>query len=679
MATIKRSAVGIAAFLSVMAIMLAATIITRGVVHDQEQRLLNERSGEVAALLSGTVVSLQSSLQVLGSGASASSAESHATFERSAKPLLSPTVKTVGVAVEQGSSLVVVDRVGDGPALGAPLDDARAVLARRAMASTGLVSDLIKDSGGVRLVLCVAVGSSPATVAYYEAATNPGQVRPSTSSSPYRELDVDLYASPTPDPAKLLLTTRTAAHKIGSGHRNQFAIGADTWLIVTGTHRPLVGQLAARLPWIVLVAGFVVAALVALLVEALIRRRRYALGLVEDRTAALRSAQQAAEAANMAKSEFLSRMSHELRTPLNAVLGFGQLLELDDLTEAQRESVGHILKGGRHLLDLINEVLDISHIEAGRLSLSPEPVLVSELLTDVLRLIAPLAAERSVNLLGSPGGACDVYVFADRQRIKQILLNLLSNGIKYNRPRGSVAVSCAQSPEHKLRIKVTDTGPGISTEDLDRLFMPFERLGAESTDVEGTGIGLALSRRLAEAMGGTIDVDSTHGRGSTFWVELPVVEGPVERYERLEQAPDQALSVAPDPVAPRHRILHIEDNLANLTLVERVLSGRGDIEVIAAMQGRLGLELAHEHRPSLILLDLHLPDVDGDEVLQRLREDPDTASTPVVMVSADATPRQIQRLLSAGATAYLTKPIDVLELLRLTNEALATTVQRTNQ
>jgi CheY-like chemotaxis protein len=180
-------------------------------------------------------------------------------------------------------------------------------------------------------------------------------------------------------------------------------------------------------------------------------------------------------------------------------------------------------------------------------------------------------------------------------------------------------------------------------------------------------------------MGGTIDVDSTHGRGSTFWVELPVVEGPVERYERLEQAPDQALSVAPDPVAPRHRILHIEDNLANLTLVERVLSGRGDIEVIAAMQGRLGLELAHEHRPSLILLDLHLPDVDGDEVLQRLREDPDTASTPVVMVSADATPRQIQRLLSAGATAYLTKPIDVLELLRLTNEALATTVQRTNQ
>jgi CheY-like chemotaxis protein len=263
-------------------------------------------------------------------------------------------------------------------------------------------------------------------------------------------------------------------------------------------------------------------------------------------------------------------------------------------------------------------------------------------------------------------GICDCYVFADRQRAKQILLNIFSNAVKYNRPRGTIAVTCRPAGDTAFHISVADTGRGIPAERLGLLFTPFERLGAEDTDVEGTGIGLALSRRLAEAMGGRLLADSTLDQGSTFTVELPVVEGPVERYERLND--DQ--EPAPVPLDDRQRVLYIEDNLANLRLIERLLARRPDVEVVAAMHGSLGLELAREHQPAVVLLDLHLPDMGGDQVLQRLRDDPLTASIPVIIVSADATAGQIQRLLAAGATAYLTKPIDVPELTAVLDKVL---------
>jgi CheY-like chemotaxis protein len=361
-------------------------------------------------------------------------------------------------------------------------------------------------------------------------------------------------------------------------------------------------------------------------------------------------------------------MSHELRTPLNAVLGFAQLLELEDLSASQQESVAHILKGGRHLVDLIDEVLDISRIESGRLNLSPEPVRVRDVLTDTLDLIRPLASQHGIHLLGCGAEVDDGYVLADRQRLKQILLNLLSNAVKYNRPGGTVAMSCEPGREGFLRIAVADTGPGIRPEHLPLLFTPFERLGAEQTNVEGSGIGLALSRRLAEAMAGRLDVTTAVGQGSTFWVELPVAEGPVERYERLNggTAPESPPKVS----SRRGTVLHIEDNLDNVKLVERILAQRGGIEIVAAMQGRLGLELAREHRPQLILLDLHLPDLGGDEVLRRLRHHPATATIPVVMISADATRGEIQRLLAAGAAHYLTKPLDVRQLLGILDEVL---------
>jgi PAS domain S-box-containing protein len=386
-------------------------------------------------------------------------------------------------------------------------------------------------------------------------------------------------------------------------------------------------------------------------------------------------ARRAAEEANRAKSEFLSRMSHELRTPLNAVLGFGQLLELDPLTPEQTDAVEHILKGGRHLLSLIDEVLDIARIEMGKMTLSLESVHITELVHDALDLIRPMASQRSIHLLTHGMDRCEVYVLADRQRLSQILLNLLSNAVKFNRISGGVTVSC-KVLDNCVRINVADTGPGIRPEHLPLLFTPFERLGAERDGTEGTGIGLALSRRLAEAMGGTLDVDTVYGQGSTFYVTLPLVEGPVERYDRLNGATPEDMPIT----GGDHRtVLYVEDDLSNVKLIERVFAQRSNIELIVAMQGRLGLDLAQEHLPDLVLLDLHLPDLTGDQVLQRLRDDPATASIPVVILSADATPGQIRRLLAAGATAYLTKPLNVRELLKLLDQTLADEPSRGNE
>ncbi len=372
--------------------------------------------------------------------------------------------------------------------------------------------------------------------------------------------------------------------------------------------------------------------------------------------------------ANREKSEFLSRMSHELRTPLNAILGFAQLMEMDVLGPEHHESLEHILKGGRHLLDLVNEVLDIARIEAGRLAIALEAVPVNEVVREALDMIAPLAANVNVRVHAEGAGAPERHIRADRQRITQVLLNLLSNAVKYNHPGGSVTLASESTPEGQLRIKVSDTGPGIPPERMDSLFTPFERLGAEQTGIEGTGLGLALSKRLVEAMGGKLGVESTVGKGSTFWVEFARAEVPIQRREsKTQDVSHPAESGAPSRA---RTVLYIEDNLPNFELIRHLLSHRSKFRLLPAMQGRLGLDLAREHRPHLILLDLHLPDISGDEVLRRLRADPETSQIPVIMISADAMPAQIDRLLAAGASAYLTKPIDIKKFLDLVNEIL---------
>ncbi len=369
---------------------------------------------------------------------------------------------------------------------------------------------------------------------------------------------------------------------------------------------------------------------------------------------------EAAEQASKAKSDFLSRMSHELRTPLNSVLGFSQLIEMDDLPDNHGEAVGHIMRAGRHLLKLIDEVLDIARIESGNLELLLEPVAVRQVLGDAMDLARPLAETRRITVaadLESCPGSC--HVLSDRQRLLQVMLNLLSNAVKYNRTGGSVSVSVVPLSSGSIRISVTDTGNGIDERDLDRVFEPFDRLGAETTGIEGTGVGLTLSKYLVERMGGTIAVQSEPAEGTTFTVELPTAEAPDVPRRDAEAPLDDV------PNVTTLRVLHIEDNLANLELVEQVLTRSGVVEILAAMTGSLGLELAREHRPHLILLDLRLPDMPGTALLDALRDDPRTTGIPVVVVTADATPSQIQRLRDVGVAAYLTKPIDIKELLRV--------------
>jgi signal transduction histidine kinase/ActR/RegA family two-component response regulator len=383
------------------------------------------------------------------------------------------------------------------------------------------------------------------------------------------------------------------------------------------------------------------------------------------------AARRAAEAANEEKTGFLSRMSHELRTPLNAVLGFAQLLEMDAQPD-QRDSLGQIRRAGKHLLELINEVLDISRIESGNLALSPEPVMVSDLISEALDMMAPVAAERQITLHGDLEG-CDCHVRADRQRSKQVLLNLISNAVKFNRVGGTVDLHCEDGGDGMLRIEVRDNGIGIPAEDLSRLFTPFERLSA-SSDTEGTGIGLALSLRLAQAMHGRIEATSNVSEGSTFTLVLPLaaeVGGPPEVLPLATAAGE------PDPQARqpgRATLLVVEDNLSNVRLLEKILRRRSNWKMLHAGHGRLGLELAAANRPDLILLDLHIPDMPGDEVLRRLKAEPVTADIPVAMVSADATRGQIERMIANGAALFLTKPIDVEELLYLLDHTAAAMV-----
>ena len=383
----------------------------------------------------------------------------------------------------------------------------------------------------------------------------------------------------------------------------------------------------------------------------------------------LRLAKLAAEQANEAKSEYLSRMSHELRTPLNAILGFAQLLELDELHDEQRDNLGHIMSGARHLLSLINEVLDIAAIEAGRLTLSLEPVPLADVVAETVSLIRPLADQHNI-MVAAPDVACSTHVLGDRQRLKQVLLNLLSNAVKYNREGGSVELSCAPVADDRLRIKVTDTGLGIPPEALAKLFVPFERVGRQS-GIEGTGLGLPLSKRLAEAMGGTLDLTSTPGQGSTFWIELPAVQGPVEQDEGEGQVETVPAEEHEEAAGPPITVLYIEDNMSNLRLVERILGRRPGVRLISAMRPELGLELAGEHHPDLVLLDLHLPDMPGETVLRRLQTNPRTAEIPVVILSADARPGLIQRLLEQGARRFLTKPLAVKELLEVLDAVAA--------
>ncbi len=387
---------------------------------------------------------------------------------------------------------------------------------------------------------------------------------------------------------------------------------------------------------------------------------------VAARTIELTTAKEEAERANQSKSDFLSRMSHELRTPLNAILGFGQLLEISARDPLQSAHVRQILHGGKHLLALINEVLDLARVESGQMTVSLERVALRELLDECLTLVRPQAQARDIRLLDLTCAEL-LQVRADRTRLKQVFLNLLSNAIKYNKVGGQVSVGCLREAG-SICVRISDTGPGLTPAQQERLFVPFERLDADDQQVEGTGIGLALSKRLIDLMNGQIGVESQADEGCTFWVKLPrtddaVVTGEVVR--TLLEGSTASWSVS--TVAAR-TVLCIEDNPNNMQLIESVLAMLPGVRLLSAMAPGLGLELARTHKPHLILLDINLPDMDGYAVMQCLREHPDTQGIPVIAVSASAMPKDLERSRAAGFAAYLTKPIDVGQLLRKIDE-----------
>jgi signal transduction histidine kinase/ActR/RegA family two-component response regulator len=399
---------------------------------------------------------------------------------------------------------------------------------------------------------------------------------------------------------------------------------------------------------------------------------------VQERTAQLEAsnrdlavATETAEQANRAKSEFLSNMSHELRTPLNAIIGFGQLITSETLpttVEQQRTYVGHIVKAGKHLLTLINEILNLARIEAGAVSLSLEPVALAEVLADCKALVQPLGVDRGIRMLFPPH--CPFEVRADRTRLKQVLLNLLSNAVKYNRDNGAVVVECRAVEPDRIRIAVQDTGNGLKADEMHALFQPFNRLGQEAGVQEGTGIGLVVTKRLVELMNGEIGVESTPGLGSVFWIELAANPGAAAEPAALDSISTFA------EFGRTATVLCIEDNPASLKLVEEILRRRAGVRLLSAPDGRLGVELARVHRPDVILMDINMPALNGRDALLVLRHDARTSSIPVIALTADAMPDAIAKGIAAGFFRYLTKPIDVAELLEAVESALVTVVER---
>ncbi len=380
-------------------------------------------------------------------------------------------------------------------------------------------------------------------------------------------------------------------------------------------------------------------------------------------------ARRVAEKANLAKSEFLSSMSHELRTPLGAILGFAQLLEAASPppTPQQQGNVEQILKAGWHLLELVNEILDLAAVESGHVSLSIEPIMLDEVLRECESMAAAQAMRHGVGVtFAAP--AERFFIKADRTRIKQVIINLVSNAIKYNRPAGTVRVTCTRRPGDFLRISVQDTGAGLAPEQLDQLFEPFNRLGQQAGATEGTGIGLVLTKQLVEMMGGTIGVESQVGTGSVFWVELGLAVATVAA------APAAASPVAQGASSIRPcSVLYVEDNPANLLLVERIVERRPAIRLLSARDGVSGVALARSARPDLILMDIDLPDISGIEARRLLACDPETAHIPVIALSANAMLHDIEKARAAGFFRYLTKPVKVAELLESLDAALALT------
>ncbi|HAF44283.1 MAG TPA: hybrid sensor histidine kinase/response regulator, partial [Gallionellaceae bacterium] len=391
--------------------------------------------------------------------------------------------------------------------------------------------------------------------------------------------------------------------------------------------------------------------------------------VLQEKNAELESARAVAEKANLAKSDFLSSMSHELRSPLNAILGFAQLMETDSnpASPSQKESVAQILQAGWHLLKLINEILDLAKVESRQVPLSEEPVSLADIMLDCQGMIEPMAQQRGIKL-SMPPPDMKYFVNADRTRLKQILINLLSNAIKYNREDGTVEVECSETTPTRIRTSIRDSGAGLSAEQIAQLFQPFNRLGQEAGGQEGTGIGLVVAKRLIELMGGVIGVESTVGTGSVFWFELDSIGEP----QLTQETVDTAAAVQPHAARGTRQstLLYVEDNPANMKLVEQIIARHPEFKLLSAVTGDSGIDIARQSMPDVILMDINLPGISGFEAMKILRDDPATAAIPIIAISANAMPLDIERGLKAGFFRYITKPIKVDELMDALDVAL---------